>query len=134
MTITEQQPDETKLYKQLPLLVSLFFDDFCNAKGPNYIHKNIEHVQELIEAENRPGTIGGLSGNGKEGVGVNIQTLQKNLSRMGNTYGYLGDVLWADWFYSSLNLASIAENTQPQKEMQCLQEGKNIRSCPAACY
>lgn len=126
-----QYPEETKMYKQTAVSFGhALLENFSYAKWPNYIHKVIEHVQELIEDENGAGTVGGLSGEGNECGNKIFRHFRKNLARKGDTYGGLRDVLWGHWLYSSPELVRLASKTSIKKKCSiCLQEGHNMRSC-----
>ena len=114
----EQYPEDTKSYKETAVSFGQsLLNDFSYAKWPNYIHKVIEHVQELIEAENGPGTVGGLSGEGNEGGNKIFRHFRKNLARKGDTYGALRDVLWVHWLYSSPKLVSLAMKSHSKKTL-----------------
>lgn len=44
----------------------ILIDNSGYCPWPNYLHKVIKHVQEKIQHEDRPGIVGGLSGEGNE--------------------------------------------------------------------
>ncbi|XP_072171924.1 V(D)J recombination-activating protein 1-like [Diadema setosum] len=48
---------------------------------PNYLHKVIEHPQEIIENEDGPGSVGTISGEGNEASNKLFRHMRKNLSR-----------------------------------------------------
>ena len=75
-----------------------FRDHFSYVHWPNYLHKIIEHTQELIETA---GTIGGLSGEGIEAGNKLFCYMRMNLSRKGKVAEGLRDVLWLHWLLSS---------------------------------
>jgi hypothetical protein len=53
-------PEETKNYKTLAIEMGKeLIENFYNVVWPNHIHNIIEHVQELIERPNGPGTVVG---------------------------------------------------------------------------
>ncbi|KAK3089575.1 hypothetical protein FSP39_004762 [Pinctada imbricata] len=127
-----QYPSETKMYKETAIeFGKILINDFDYAKWPNYIHKVIEHVQELNE--NGPGTVGGLSSEGNEGGNKIFRHFRKNLARRGSTYGGLRDVLWGHWLYSSPSLTKLsAKSKSEQRCSACRSLGHNIRNCPSS--
>ena len=129
-----QYPQETKLYKQTAVEFGRdLINNFDYARWPNYIHKVIEHVQELIENPNGPGTVGGLSGEGNEGGNKIFRHFRLHLARKGNTYGGLRDVLWGHWLYSSPKLVRLAAKSRMQQRCSyCKSKGHNVRTCPVA--
>ena len=60
---------------------------FHYAQWPNYLHKIIEHVQELINMPNGPGAVGELSGEGNEGGNKIVRHFRKHLSGKGDVMG-----------------------------------------------
>ncbi|XP_070545703.1 V(D)J recombination-activating protein 1-like [Ptychodera flava] len=87
----------------------LLIDKFGYARWPNYLHKVIEHTQELIEKEDSPGTIGGISGEGNEAGNKLFRQFRKLHSRKGSVMGGLRDTIWLHWLYSSPKLCRHAE-------------------------
>lgn len=78
----------------------------------NYLHKVIDYAhahnyllliieQEIIQHEDGPGTVGGLSGEGNEGRNKIFRHFRKHLSRRRDSYGSLRDVVWFHWLYTS---------------------------------
>lgn len=128
-----QYPTETKLYKQTAVAFGkTLIEHFEYAKWPNYIHKIIEHVQELIENDNGPGTVGGLSSEGNEGGNKIFRHFRKNLARKGSTYGGIRDVLWGHWLYSSPSLTRLSSKSKSEQRCSsCKCFGHNIRNCPS---
>ena len=108
-----QYPQKTNLYKDTAIQFGRdLIDNFEYARWPNYIRKVIEHVQELIENPNGPGTVGGLSGEGNEGGNKIFRHFRLHLARKGSTYGGLRDVLWIHWLYSSPKLVKLAAKSK----------------------
>ena len=98
---------------------------------PNYLHKLIEHTQQLIEDSSGPGSIGSSSSEGNEAGNKLFRHFRKNLSRRGSTYGSLVDVLKLHGLYSSKALTKLAEKEHVKKKCSlCFQTGHNRRTCP----
>ena len=90
----------------------------------------IEHVQEIIEFSEGPGTVGGLSSEGNECGNKIFRHFKKNLARKGNTEGGLRDVFLVHWLYSSPSLTQIAEVTRKQNRCSlCFNQGHNSCTC-----
>ena len=54
--------EEIVLYKKRAVhLGELFRENFVHVSWPNYLHKIIEHVQEILDDPNGPGSIGAMS-------------------------------------------------------------------------
>ncbi|KAK3089331.1 hypothetical protein FSP39_002772 [Pinctada imbricata] len=125
-------PSEVASYKQTAIQMgSLLMEHFHYAQWPNYLHKVIEHVQQLIEDPKGPGSIGSFSSEGNEAGNKLFRHFRKNLSRRGNTYGSLCDVLKLHWLYSSKALCKIAEIEHKRNKCSlCFTEGHNKRKCP----
>lgn len=125
-------PEETKNYKKIAIEMGKeLIENFHYVVWPNYLHKIIEHVQELIERPNGPGTVGGLSGEGNEGGNKIFRHFRKNFARKGSTQGGLRDVLCLHWLYSSPALVELADVTHKTNRCGlCLKEGHDRRTCP----
>ena len=105
-----KMPEKVKNYKKFAVETGAFLiTHFEYAKWPNYLHKVIEHVQQLIEDPRGPGSVGEMSSEGNEAGNKLFRHFRKNLARRGSTAGGLRDVLVAHWLYSSYTLASLAE-------------------------
>ena len=124
-------PEKVKDYKNTAVsLAHNLRDNFSYVHWPNYLHKVIEHVQELIERPDGPGTVGGMSGEGNEAGNKVFRHFRKNLARKGATYDSLRDVLVLHWLYSSPTLRHLATIEKSKKTCSlCLEEGHNIRTC-----
>ena len=97
---------------------------------PNYLHKIIEHTQELIQNPSGPGTVGGLSGEGNEGGNKVFRQFRRDLSRKCGTKTSLVDVLKMHWLYSSPTLINIAKVSLSQRSCSwCHSAGHDIRTC-----
>ena len=110
---------------------SLFLQHFDYVEWLNYLYKVIEHVQQLIEDPNGPGSVGAISSEGNEAGNKIFRHFGKNLSRRGNTYGSLCDVLKLHWLYSSKALFKLAEVEHKKVRCSlCFTSGHNKRTCP----
>ena len=125
-------PDEVKAYKKVAVSMGQFLlQNYSYVEWPNYLHKIIEHVQELIESVDGPGCIGSFSGEGNEGGNKVFRFFRKNLSRKGDVIGGLQDVLQLHWLYSSKKLQTLSNVTQKQNRcLFCFELGHKRPSCP----
>ncbi|XP_060562648.1 V(D)J recombination-activating protein 1-like [Ruditapes philippinarum] len=122
-------PGDVSSYKVTAIEMGrLLLAHFEYASWPNYLHKVIEHVQEIIESTDGPGTVGGISGEGNECGNKIFRHMRKNMARKGNTQGGLRDVLWCHWLYSSPELTSLALVTLKQSRCSlCLELANFLR-------
>jgi V(D)J recombination-activating protein 1 len=96
-------------YKTLAVSFAMSLKEhFPFARWTNYLHKLVEHVQELIEWKEGPGSIGAMSSEGNEAGNKVFRHFRKNLSCKGNTYQGIVDVLRLHWLYSSPKLVRLA--------------------------
>lgn len=80
----QEFPDEWMLYKSKALECrKLLISCFPYARWSNYVHKTIEHVQEVIEIH---GTLGGISGEVNEAGNKIFRHLCMNHSRKSGTF------------------------------------------------
>ncbi|XP_071495144.1 V(D)J recombination-activating protein 1-like [Diadema antillarum] len=107
----------------------LLRESFSYASWPNYLHKLIEHVQEPLEMENGPRTIGALSGEGNEGANKVFRDLRRHFSRKSNAITSLRDTMWFHWLYTSPKLRRIAKDTARHRCSNCQQLGHSIANC-----
>ena len=109
---------------------SLLIKHFDFAQWPNYLHRIIEHVQEIQEDPNGPGSIGAFSGKGNEAGNKLFRLFHKNYATKGDSYKALEDVIRIHWLYSSKKLENIASVThRKHKCSNCGHFGHNERSC-----
>ncbi|KAK3100740.1 hypothetical protein FSP39_024522 [Pinctada imbricata] len=128
----EEYPDDLKNYKENAVSMGRFLlEHFSYIEWPNYLHKVIEHVQEFIEDERGPGSVGSLSGEGNEGGNKVFRYFRKQLSRKGDVIGGLRDVLQLHWLYSSKALIMLSNTTHKQNRCSlCYSLGHKRPSCP----
>ena len=108
----------------------LLIENFSFASWPNYLHRIIEHVQEILEDPNGPGSIGAFSGEGNEGGNKLFHLFRKNYATKGDSYRALEDVIRIHWLYSSKRLEDLASvNHRKNKCSKCGNFGHNKRSC-----
>lgn len=129
---TEPEASAVSSYKESAVSFGkMIMQYFPYANWPNYLHKIIEHVQELIEDKNGPGSIGAVSGEGNEAGNKIFRHLRKNMASKGNTQQGLIDVLKTHWLYSSPKLLSLSTVTHKKNKCGiCFQEGHNRLTCP----
>lgn len=109
----------------------LLLTKFEYAHWPNYLHKIIEHIQQLIEDPSGPSAIGSFSSERNEAGNKLLTFPEKNLSRRGSTYGSLCHVLKLPCLYSSKALAKLAEKEHKKNKCSlCFQSGRNRITCP----
>ena len=79
----EEFPEEWSRYKSRAVEFGKhLIASYPYARWSNYVHKTIEHVQEVIESH---GTLGGFSGEGNEAGNKNLSTpSQKSFKKNGN--------------------------------------------------
>lgn len=129
-------PEQVTTYKVRAIaLANMLKTDFSYVHWPNYLHKIIEHVQELIQRPDGPGTVGGMSGEGNEAGNKIFRHFRKNLSRKGATFESLHDVLKLHWLYSSPLLTKLAQQERSSKQCSlCNKLGHNIRTCKKSTF
>lgn len=123
-------PSEWNHYKQVAVeFGNILLNNYPYAHWSNYVHKCIEHVQEVIETDD---TLGGLSGEGNEAGNKIFRHLRKNHSRKGSTLHSVTDVLKVHWLYCSRKLRKLSHvSRRKYKCSLCNQMGHNCMSCPA---
>ena len=123
-------PSEWNHYKQVAVeFGNILLNNYPYARWSNYVHKCIEHVQEVIETDD---TLGGLSGEGNEAGNKIFRHLRKNHSRKGSTLHSVTDVLKVHWPYCSRKLRKLSHvSRRKYKCSLCNQMGHNCMSCPA---
>ena len=108
-------PNETKLYKQLSVQFGKhLIDNFSHCEWPNYLHKIIEHVDEIIERE---GSIGIFASEGNEAGNKLFRHIRKHHARKNTNQGSLEDTLKMHTLYCSKALQSLAYVAN--KKYQC---------------
>ena len=124
-------PNHVAMYKTITVAMGeLIKTHFSFARWPNYLHKLIEHVQEILQDPNGPGSIGAFSGEGNEAGNKIFRLFRKNFANKGNSYKGLEDVLKLHWLYSSPALSKLAEvQHRKNKCAVCGDFGHNKRSC-----
>lgn len=112
-------------------MADLLHSNFSYANWPNYFHKVTEHVQEVLEDPQGPGTIGALSGEGNEAANKLFRDLRRNFSRKNNTLASLRDIIWMHWLYTSPKLRHLANvSSRSYKCSKCKKSGHNVLTCP----
>ena len=108
----------------------LLMEHFSFARWPDYLHKIIEHVQEILEDPNGPGSIGAFSSEGNEAGNKLLRLFRKNYSNRGDSYKGLEDVIKLHWLYSSLTLETLATvEHRRYRCSKCLEFGHNKNNC-----
>ena len=129
-----KNPDPIKVsnYKKVAVeFGNIFLKHFDFCRWPNYMHKLIEHVQELIQDPTGPGSIGAVSGEGNEAGNKIFRFCRLNLSCKGNTQQGLRDTLRFHWLYSSPELKALAVVSHRKNKCGiCQREGHNQLTCP----
>ncbi|XP_066298933.1 V(D)J recombination-activating protein 1-like [Branchiostoma lanceolatum] len=129
----KDRPDEVGQYKaravEMADAIKTHFP-YVSKSCTNYLHKVIEHVQELIEHPSGLGSVGALSSEGNEAGNKLFRQLRVGHARKGNTYNGLRDVLWAHWLYTSKTLRDKAAVTGRSLCCgRCGRLGHNVRTC-----
>ena len=95
-------------YKKIAVeMGQMLIANFGYCPWPSYLHKVIEHVQEIMQHEDGPGTVVGLSREGNKG-GNRIFTISESIFleevtpivRLGMYFGYIGftpALLYSSW-------------------------------------
>ena len=124
-------PNHVAMYKTITVAMGeLIKTYFSFARWPNYLHKFIEHIQEILQDPNGPGSIGDFSGEGSEAGNKIFCLFRKNFANKGNSYKGLEDVLRLHWLYSLPALSKLAEvQHRKNKCAVCGDFGHNKRSC-----
>ena len=86
----------------------LLIKNFSYANWPNYLHKIIEHVQEILEHPNGPGSTGAFNREGNEGGNKLFCLFWKNYATKGDSDHTLEDVIQIHWLYSSKRPEDLA--------------------------
>ncbi|XP_063954560.1 V(D)J recombination-activating protein 1-like [Lytechinus pictus] len=110
-------------------------DNFGYVMWPNYLHKVIEHVQEILDDQDGPGSIGALSGEGSEAANKLFRHLRKYASRRSTVEESLRDVLWFHWMYTSPKLRALRAASLVKRKYHCSicgKEGHSKVTCPSA--
>nr|AJO68011.1 RAG1L [Branchiostoma belcheri] len=125
--------DEVRQYKAKAVeMANDLKTHFPYAPCTNYLHKVIEHVQELIEHPSGVGSVGALSSEGNEAGNKLFRQLRLGHARKGNTYNGLRDVLCTHWLYTSKTLRDKAAVTERSLCCgRCGGVGHNVRTCTA---
>ena len=131
---TSPSSSDIVLYKKTATeMGKMLIEHFDYAPWPNYLHKVIEHVQEILADPEGPGSIGAFSGEGNEAGNKLFRLFRKNYSTRGDSFKALEDVIKLHWFYSSCNLQKLSEVTpEVHKCTICKQQGHNKKTCRAA--
>ncbi|XP_072168742.1 V(D)J recombination-activating protein 1-like [Diadema setosum] len=126
-------PDKEDVHRYKETAVAMgneLLDNFDYVNWPNYLHKVIEHPQEILLSEDGPGSIGSLSGEGSEAANKLFRNLRENFARRGDVFGGLRDVLWFHWLYTSPKLLRLRAVTRRKyKCSKCGGDGHNVTSC-----
>ena len=124
-------PDEWMLCKSKAIeFGKLLISCFPYARWKNYVHKMIEHVQEVIEIH---GTLGGFCGEDNEAGNKIFSHLCKNHSRKSGTFDSVNDVLKMHWLYCSFKLKKLSDVARGKYGCSiCKQNGRNCHTCPSA--
>ncbi|XP_038062316.1 V(D)J recombination-activating protein 1-like [Patiria miniata] len=103
------EAEDVSTFKQRAVEMGrLLLTNFSYAGWPNYLHKIIEHVQEIIEDPEGPGTIDSLSGEGNEAANKLFRDLRGHFARKHDEAQALRDIIWFHWLYTSPKLRRIS--------------------------
>ncbi|XP_072029739.1 V(D)J recombination-activating protein 1-like [Amphiura filiformis] len=134
LTPMKDYPEEVRSLKDEAVAMGrILRDEFGYANWPNYLHKVIEHSQELIEDPNGPQTIGGMSGEGNEAGNKIFRTIREYVAYRGSTDKSLMDILKVHWLYSSPTLGRIGSIQRSRNNCSvCHKPGHKMPTCPEA--
>ena len=125
--------EDVATYKQRALQMGqLLLTNFMYAGWPNYPHKIIEHVQEIVEDSEGPNTVGGISGEGNEAANKLFRELRAHFALKHDEFLLLyRDIIWFHRLYTSPKLTRLSHvNTRSYLCSNCKGLGHNVRSCP----
>lgn len=118
---THPKQDEVRVYKTTAIeMGQLPRHHFSYMSWPNYLHKLIEHVQEVLQDPLGPGSVGGLSSEGNEAANKFFRDLRKNFSLQNSTTQSLRDILWFHWLYTSPKLRRIGAVTSRKTHVRSM--------------
>ena len=126
--------EDVSIYKEVAVeMGKLLIAHYNFARWPNYLHKVLEHVQEILEDPEGPGSIGAFfSSEGNEAGNKLFRLFRKHYSNRGDSYKGLEDVLKLHWLYSSLTLGNLAKiEHRKYKCSKCSAYGHSKTSCKA---
>ena len=99
------------------------------ARWPNYLHRVIEYVQEIIE---KKGSTGAFRAEGSEGNNKQTLLFRMLRSRTSSAASSMEDVLKICWLVTSKKLQRIAKtSTRSYCCSNCGDNGHSVRTCPA---
>ena len=119
-------PEEVKFFKMSAVKMGkLLLENFSFVEWQNYPHKLIEHVQELIQHDLGPGSIGMFSCEGNECGNKVLRHFRKD-----DVTGGLRDVLQLHWLYSSKVWQELSSETHKQNRCSvCFGTGHIRNNC-----
>ena len=132
-------PLHVAIFKKIAVEMGELIKTYFNfTRWPNYLHKLIEHVQEIQEDPSGLGSIEAFSGEGNEAGNKIFRLFRKNFANKGNSYKGLENVLKLHWLYSSaalsqLNLQKLNTekiNVQHVENMATAKEAAGLNSSP----
>ncbi|XP_033635628.1 V(D)J recombination-activating protein 1-like [Asterias rubens] len=128
---THPNQEDVCLYKDKAVEMGrLLLVNFTYVGWPNYLHKIIEHVQEIIQDPEGPGAVGTISGEGNEAANKLFRELRGHFSRKTDESQSLKDIIWYHWLYTSPKLRRISHvKARKYQCSNCNELGHNARSC-----
>ncbi len=125
---TEPSKTDIATFKEKAVAFGRYMlDTYPWANWPNYMHKLIEHGQEIMV---KYGTLAGMSGEGNEALNKVFRKFVRDNAFRGNMNIALQNVLTMTWLSSSPELVRLAEYTKSQHLCSiCLSPGHNKLTC-----
>lgn len=126
-------PDAVNTYKNRAVeMGKLLILHFPYAPITNYLHKIVEHVQEIIDDPHGIHSVGALSSEGNEAGNKVFRKLRKSHARTSSPVQCLRDIMWLHWLYTSPKLRTLAAvHRNKQRCSNCHMLGHNWKTCEA---
>jgi hypothetical protein len=107
---SKPSPADVAIYKETAVKMGqILIDDFPWVRWPNYLHKVIEHVDEIINRNDGLHSVGIMSGEGNEAGNKLFRQFRRSHSSRGSTTQSLLDILKLHWLYTSPKLQQLSE-------------------------
>ena len=121
-------PRDVSVYKErVVALAKHLLKEFPWALWPNYFHRVVEHVQELIE---KHGSVGALSAEGVEAGNKQVRLFRTLFSCTSSAQLSMEDIIQLSWLVSSKTLQKISRtSTRSYVCGKCGEEGHSTRTC-----
>ena len=125
---TKPLPQQIASYKTKAVALGRFLlTEIPWAHWPNYLHRTIEHVQEIMM---KKGSIGALSAEGSEANNKQTRMYRSLRSRTDSPFNSMTDVLQLGWLVGSKVLQKLASvSIRKYQCSNCGESGHSKRTC-----